>query len=303
MNAIKLTILFILFLTGCQELAGGQKERAIIEREEVHTGTEGLAIKFSDNMLTSIRENGIFNILFELENRGAWDIKDGTYTIAVEEQHIELKESQVQKFYLKGRSLISPKGDATLINLKAKTRKITEEKQPASMAITACYTYRTEATADACVDTDLEKRKAQKACEPASQTLGGGQGGPVAVASIEPKMVPSEKEGIIIPYYEIQIQNTGEGFVVEQTKAQDLCTRGRLEQEEFDKIKIQAQLADQTLACEQKKIKEEEKGIYKITCSLPEGISTVRGTYTTFLKIIIDYGYVQIIEKEIEVTK
>lgn len=298
-------IILILFLMGCEGIIGSPKERKIIEREEILTGTEGIAMEFSPNMLDSIRENSIYNIMFELENRGASDIKDGLITVDVEEKHLELKEEPLQRIYLKGRSFVSSIGDRSIIVLKAKTRQIFEEQETSTIALNACYTYKTEASINTCIDTDLENIKKEKACTVGGESTSGGQGGPVAVTGITPKMLPTEREDLIIPHYEIEIQNVGDGIVMDTGDAKDLCLGRIIRSEEPEKINVQAWLADQALACEKKRVREEEKqqGTMTMICTLPEGIQKIRGTYTTFMKITLDYGYVQSIEKEIEITK
>ena len=84
------------------------------------------------------------------------------------------------------------------------------DKYSPEILVTACYRYKTIADPKVCIDPNpFRAVQERKVCEVRDQSLGGGQGAPVAVTKIE-EQVGSDKI-----HFRIFIQNVGDGEVIE----------------------------------------------------------------------------------------
>ena len=227
------------------------------------------------------------------------------------------------RFDIKGKSIFNPAGDEDFITLNAKTKKIgsQSETQPSTILATACYPYKTILGTSICIDTDIYgNRRGQKPCTVEDLKF-DGQGAPVAITKIEIRMLPQDGN-LLKPHFLIQIENKGNGEVVNINNVEQACTSESLDYTAFNTIRINATLSGILLDC---RINKEDPNSAPppapatirlrdkediIRCTLEpskskgvELIDISRDAYTTPLKIELEYGYTFTISKDIIIEK
>jgi len=89
---------------------------------------------------------------------------------------------------LKGRNPNNPSGDLSVVEFPATifTLPPSLEQFQQRIMVTACYSYATHASSMVCIDPEPYSN-VQKVCNPTIVSLGGGQGAPVSITSIDQK--------------------------------------------------------------------------------------------------------------------
>lgn len=311
-------ILAIFLIMGCE---GGPSGSDIIL--DVHKGLDALIMGFLENAPPDeVYENGLIPVYVKLENKGAFDISDGYLALGYEKDYMSMYSWQIEgpvintisddlvQFSLKGKSYINIDGDSGIVSLKLKAKRIEEqsERHRSTILITGCYRYETEVEDTVCIDTDIyDLRKRDKACMVRDLSL-KSQGAPVAVDEIEVKMLPHMDENKIKPQFIIHAENKGGGEVIRKESIKDACSAAPLSFEDYNRIAVRAFLSDKELDCDlisdsnigYMRLKEKED---YIRCVLEEGISEEKGTYSTTLKVVLDYGYTHSISKDMTIKK
>jgi hypothetical protein len=303
MKQIILCLILFMILIGCTGIIPGQNKDTI-QIPDIHKGTQGLEINYLNGMPpVEIFENQLFEIGLEITNKGATDIQNGIYNIAINEQFLDLIDEKMNRINIKGKSIYQPLGGKEQIRLKVRSNQLGGQitKQSTTIIANACYEYSTKATVITCIDTQ-ELKQETKACKIQSHRVGGGQGGPVGVISVEPKMLPHENPDRIKPVYIIEIQNLGTGQIIDSNLVYDACTGRSLDKKEYDVVFVNAMLSNDVLNCEPSPIKLRAKE-NKILCELNQGLDKNRGNYQSPLSIELDYGYMQTLPKTITINK
>lgn len=255
------------------------------------TGTEAIQITFlKDNPPTIVIEENKFNIVADIENVGFGDIQQGIITFSATSPAVEILGKKEESLSLKGKEIYTPKGEKTLLQRTALARELPQKSQTTtSILINACFNYKTQASANICIDTQQGK-SIRKPCQMSAASLSGGQGGPVAVTRIEYNMMPHDFEDYVTPEFKIYLSKVGSGNmeIMREDKTAQACHLD-VELEYKDVVKVKAKLGDQDLKCNTKEINFNEESY--VVCELEEGISKTRGTYTTVLTTEISYGY------------
>lgn len=298
-------ILLLIFLTSCNIIQTKKEQIAV---PDIHKGTQGIALEFLPNLPPSeLYEENYFEVLLKISNKGATDAQRGMLVIGTEEQQIDLDADPDYRFDLKGKSIFNPEGTHILKQFKAKVRPLIPQisQYTTSITATACYPYKTEATANICIDTDIANIVRSKPCKPSKRTFAGGQGAPVAVTSVEPKMLTHEDDTKIRPEFEIKIQNLGPGKAIKEEYVYDACMGkpvGQRNQKIWDVVEVKATLSDMELTC-----KPETTILTKdsttLICTLKEGIDKSAGTYLAPVSIEINYAYLNKEVKKINIKR
>jgi len=324
---IKLKTLFLisvmLFIIGCQT-----QQQTMPTYVDVHKGTDGLKMDFLETAPPEeVYSKETFHAGIEVENRGAFDISKGYLALAIEDDYMDVPEDawegssltgkkgkEIRTFDLEGKSRFNPKGRGDTITVKLESKEIDpqSETHTSIVMITACYKYKTELSTEVCVDTDPYSLKQKvKACEIQEKSF-SGQGAPVAVTKVEPKMLPHDSPNFVKPSFMIYIKNKGNGEVVNKNNVMDACSSINLSHEAFNTIFIKAKLSDEPLDCSPKEIQgsETKEGYIRlkekedfVRCTLTAGVSKSVGTYSTPLTVELDYGYTLSVSRDVEILK
>jgi len=203
-------IIGILLLAACRPATKD------IRAQDFRYGTEGLAIRFVPNLPPfRLFDNEDFNAVIEVENRGTFTIGQGgdkIYISGFDPSIITgISTYGEQLSLLEGRDVYKPQGDVDTVAFKGRVQYLKQKKidrYPTTILATACYTYETVATANMCLDPNpYSATIKQRVCTPGAVSLGGGQGAPIAVTTVEEDASPGRAR------FKIHIQNAGKGEV------------------------------------------------------------------------------------------
>lgn len=291
MKQIITIILFSLLITSCQ-FNPLKKEQ--IEAVDIHTGRSGVTLEFMENAPPNeVYEEKPFDIIVKVHNKGANAVVGGMLIMGVEDQNVDLRTEKDARFDLIGKSEFNPEGVFELKTFRAYAKNLgpsIAKQYTTTITATACYQYKTSATALVCIDTDLLNAVKDKPCTTRTESYASGQGAPLSVVSVTPKMMPHEDDEYITPEFTIILSNPGGGDVVDSDKVYEACTGKKVGREDWNKVTLQASISEQPLECLPETIIL-RAGENKVVCTLASGIEKIKGTYTAPLSIDLEYGY------------
>jgi hypothetical protein len=271
---------------------------------DVHKGTQGLVLEF-DKTKNAVPASQPFVISGTVTNEGAshvgyGNIGSGIMSIGIEKQYLLAtgeRRDMTKDIALSGRNPDQLMGERKpfSVNLESLPLPGLTETVTTNVMFTLCYPYKTEASATICIDT-AEQREERKPCTMRSIGMSGGQGAPVAVTLIEPSILPAGNQKKAA--FDITVNNVGNGNVIGKDNIYDAC-RGN--PQNIDEVVLRAYLADQLLQCGKNSAEttvQLKPGKNKAHCTL----SSVSGTYTTVIRVELDYGYMTSNNQQVEIT-
>jgi hypothetical protein len=284
--------MIMLLLAGCQY--GLFQSKSTMSLPEVKVGNQGVEIYFTPySPPPEVYENSKFTMLTTLSNLGATDVDEGVFSISYEPQYLYTPKQQ-GRFIVRGKSEFIPQGMETQVNLPFTTKALGPQLQGYTTTITfnACYPYVTNAAIIVCIDTDLTGKKTDKVCTAKAQSFPQGQGAPVAVATVDQRMMPHEMPGRVIPEFTLTLKNQGSGQIVSSPLYRDACSGRSLGEGGWNVVSVGAVLSDSPMTCAPQTVKIKPQGETKVICRVEEGIDSRLGTYTAPLSVALDYGYI-----------
>jgi len=214
---IGLTLLLVLFLASCNipgRPSVDEQGRPI--SGAIHVGTQGVDIKFFAGLPRVIYEDTTVDLLLEVRNRGTYPLQGMKMFLTGHDPNlIQFRETQKLINLLEPKAISNPDGGFTTTSFASSRIALppgVDFYRP-TFVISACYKYQTDATPIVCVDPDPLSPIQDKACTPGVVSgLGGGQGAPVAVSSIQQDSLPGKVR------FKINIANVGNGKVANLQK-------------------------------------------------------------------------------------
>ncbi|MGV8172311.1 MAG: hypothetical protein ACP5OA_06490 [Candidatus Woesearchaeota archaeon] len=209
----------------------------------------------------------------------------------------------LKKFELEGRNSYNPAGGMEVIEFPATilTLPPSLEQFRQRIMITSCFDYATHASDVVCIDPEPYSN-VKKACRPTTVSLGGGQGAPVAVTTIEQKPGRGKTTFIInihhnsraaydelYDYFSLYKCDPASGEIVKATD-KNVVYVGYVYLSDIDI----------TMSCiPQYAVRLDEGGNGQITCSIdyPPGMAT--SAYMAPMEIELWYGYSKTIFRDI----
>ncbi len=293
----------LVVLSSCQMIPFQRKDT--LQVPNVNIGTQGVEVSLAPNNPPSeIYEESAFTMLVTLSNLGTNDVEQGVFTVGYEPQYVYLPRQQAQgRYRLRGEAAFSPIGEERQFPFVFNTKPLGAqlERYATTLTFNNCYPYQTRAPLNVCIDTDLTGKKG-KVCTPTVQSSPQGQGAPVIISSIEPRMLPHEDPLRIRPEFVLTINNAGSGEVTASSVYQRACSGQPLGDDGWNILEVNALLSDTVLACTPNPVKLKQTGT-RVVCTLPEGIDTRLGTYTAPLTITVDYGYLTSVTTQVAIVK
>jgi len=219
MKRIILLLLIVLIIIGCNP-DGGE-----IEVVRYREGKQALVMEFyKDAPPKEVYEKNPFPVFLSILNKGS-STTDYYLTLAVERDYICISDSEgncvdgdfnpTGTFTIQ-KNAIDPFVEESREEFYLASKEIPEliSNIPTTVAATLCYPYTTLFSQDICVDPDpfSLKEGVMKVCDIGDISLSRGQGAPVAVTKIEPRMLPSE-QGMSMQLI-LTIENVGNGVVI-----------------------------------------------------------------------------------------
>jgi hypothetical protein len=320
-----LMIAVLMLSSSCALLGGGSDDR-VSEQLLIHKGTQGLVMAFSQSAppdkLYAAEEgmNVSFPVVISMANQGAYDIKGGYIAMSLESNYLKLNRWKLEDsafqlgargeriiFNLEGRKATQSLGSsavATAFINSLPLDRLTEQHTTTIIA-TACYEYRTQASAEVCIDTDPYNLKAtEKPCTPQTLNLAGGQGAPIEVTKVEQTSLMAD-DGSIRPQFLIHVKNSGRGVPVIHGKADEACSSEALGKDDINVLDIteisfsQYSLKKGQILCNPDKLKlKNNEGYFKCTLE-PKIMTNDLPAFSTALYVQLDYAYSETISKNV----
>lgn len=301
MNKAIFLVFAFLFLTGCAGYYANQGTNPVNYKK----GYSGLDLSIRDK-IGEMYEQDISNLNIEIENKGAYDIKEGVLRLGVEKDYLEVKSTAKKDFELSGRKPESPRGEKSVFPFTIKALDLEGQSivHDSNIYLEACYAYQTDFSKDICIDTDVYSTNENKVCEIEDISTGGGQGSPVTVRKIEPRMAYDDEEEKVRPSFNIQIENKGDGTVIGDSKVDEMCSSEGVDPDELNVVEIKAEMLHGgqliQLDCSEREVKLRD-GKGEVICTQNQGLELSAGNYLTPLHIVLEYGYMDVLSDEIRI--
>ena len=299
--------LFVVLLILSVVLIGCGRE-GYIPRYDPYRGTQGLEMNFLDNAPPDVvHELNTFPVGIRLKNRGAYPITRGIININVERDYVSDYILGDTSIMLNGRTIYDQQGEEQIKLFEYRTLNMDAMSQirDSVISITACYEYQTQLKTEACIDPDVFNllQERNKPCTVRPQSF-SGQGAPVGIVNIEPSISrSSQNQDLIIPHFEITVQNLNRGHVINRGTVMQYCTNQQMQREDFGIVHLHAELASRNLKCNPEIIRLDERGSGKTRCVLEEGILGTTTAYASLLDINLFYGYTEAISKKFKIQR
>lgn len=276
-----------LFLSSCGTSYSSQ------EADPYRSGTEGVTLTFYGDSFI-FYNNQYMNLELLLQNKGAYDEPQGKLVLSgydptilkISSEPLDLPED------LSGKNRFTPEGSLSFVSVPedAPVSLSLSESYETTLQASVCYSYQTIATPTACL---LYKPEDNYICEQETISL-SSQGGPVAVLELDQAFV---QDGV---RFTTIIQHVGDGTVVNayDVDAYDACPYA-LKKEDTNHIGVKMEisgLGEPDCIPSNSYIALNDDGIGVIICTF-----TLREehSYTTPLKITLDYMYLSTVQQEV----
>lgn len=303
-----ISLFFIILLLGIVLLAGCSGTRQPREPIESHHGTEGLVMEF----MRGQPPNRVYNrdqmdVTVELRNRGAWPTQEsgeafaGTIFIGgYDPAYIPLSPTYYildgHEFY--GKDQYSIEGSYGTRTFSASSVNIPPDVDRYNpwIQITACYDYKTVASANICIDPDPWKAGLEdEVCDVQDVSL-GSQGAPISVNSVDVDVTSHDIK------FRIEFSNAATGYPYDWTQRND-CPD--IEYVNLDKVDVEQVIlsgAHIEATCTPPNPIKMYNNRGFVVCSVPKPHDDTPA-YMTPLQIVLKYGYTDSIRMPIEVMQ
>ncbi len=286
---MKRAFFVLLFLASCQlvQVAPQQPRLPVI-----YTGTSALELSFAPTSTRNIFMCQQADLFVNFRNTGAFEIRNGVYSFILEDQVLRPVGEKQRKFSLEGKSEFNPPGGFDQIGFKVQSVGLPEQLEVYSspVLLQACYAYKTFASLPVCVDPDVQNINPRKACRAEVATTAGGQGAPVAVARVEPLMVPAGDQ--VRPVFVVYLQHVGSGLVVMEENVEAVCKAEAKADVLLSYVNINAELQGVPLNCRPVPVRLEANKESRVVCESDLLFGPAAGTFSTVLSVELSYGYV-----------
>ena len=329
-NLLALFFVLLILVSGCSGKKDVKKSL-----EEIRTGTEGISVSFlPNNPPSTIHVAGtdtetVFDVVLELRNRGAYPQPDEDRKQQVKIyisgydnnlMKIDVIPDDVTRLItsLEGKSNVNVIGGTDIVTFKGKVTaaNLKVEKYEPTLLATVCYRYFTTAGPSVCIDPDPYSTLSQKkVCEVNDISL-SDQGAPIAVTRIDEEAFQDKTQ------FKISIKNVGNGDVIKKESITDKCdplatAANKIGRDDVDKVSLEGvTIGDIELDCSpfaDGSVKSKKgtmriiNGEAYIVCELNkadyEAYRSSRTSFTTPLKIRLEYGYRTTAQRSLQIKK
>ncbi len=280
---------FTLLLSSCGTSYGSQ------EADPYRTGTEGVVVSFLDDDYV-FYDQQYLNLQLVLENKGAYDEPQGKVVLSgYDPTIVKLDTEPIElpaEFY--GKNIYAPEGYQYFVSVAEESlvSLTLGESYETTLQASLCYSYQSIATPTVCL---LYNPEDIYICD--QDTIGlSSQGGPVAVTEVRQDYEQDKVR------FTVFVQHVGVGTVVNayDVDAFDACPFG-LTNEDLDHVGVTLEINGLDVpSCIPSNgyiaLNDAGQGVIICTFTLRE-----QRTYTTPLKITLDYSYLSIIDQDIAI--
>ena len=301
--------MMMLIVSGCDSFGGSGDRGANVN---YRTGSQGLTMSFMTNMPPSnIYDDEPFNVLMKVQNSGAEDIRTGSnsrlFLSGFDPNLITgISTSGEDIGDLDGKSMYIPQGEYTLIEFSGTVADLDSrniDRYPFNLMATLCYNYKTIAEPNVCLDSDpFSTTIRTKACNANLNPSVSTQGAPIAVTSINVEPMRGRVK------FDIHISNVGGGTVFRQGYSYlDRCNPYNIDRLEYNDVDVvtvtRVNIANTDIRGTCKPLRNGELRLINGKGFMSCELTGITGpAYTTPLLIELEYGYRQVISRNIAVV-
>ena len=270
-----------------------------------YVGYEGLRVSFLDNAPPyEIMEEESIPIGLLVENKGAYDVRDGVITFSYEKDYMTEPQGESNVIELRGKSAAIQTGEFEnkLFYSKSKPLDRLSRVHDVQLMATACYEYQTLYTDNICIDTDyFNVMDQKKACE-REDLYPGSQGAPVAVTEVS-QILTDNSNNVT---FDIKVENVGGGELFDYFSVSDICGSGSYLKDKYNQVRIEGSVSTSKLTCDKYITKLNEDGEGKFICWFMKVPGTESGSigdyaFNSVINLKLYYGYISTISTEIHI--
>jgi len=306
-NMKRVVILFalLLFVISCTPKTPENAQELSAVTKYVRSGTRGVEMSFVQNVPPrQIYDTSDLVVLLELRNLGNYDLGREQFQQCIvqlggfDKSIVRGVNERQTCGDLPGKSEFAIDGGFNTVEFESSSILLppdVDTYEPPIVA-TACYEYRTVAAPQVCIDPDFfEITGTQRACAVRDFAVGGGQGGPVGVTSVNVDMVGSKA------IFQIEVANLGSGRVVSPRASITQCPGG-LRYKDFDEVQFHAELSGGGAAkcVPQEGFVRLGNGKGRFVCTFQVGNVPA---YETPLRVELNYNYMQSIRAPLQIIR
>ncbi len=311
-------IISLLILSSCQKkdtiLSPTEIDRMI---KQLYSGKGGLELNFMPNAPPEeVMEQQEIQLIFDLENIGAFNITNGYFGIGTEKDYVifnngtyaktPITKDKLVPFSLAGKTLYEKKGQEETAILRFQTKKLENLSfyHDVKFRVTACYDYSTYLVADICVNLDsADSTKVTKGVCEFQPLKFSGQGAPIGVSLIDVRILPWDTT--YRPEFYIELTNYAEGTVLNIYDIQKACSNQPINRSTINIVHFNGTFMGKPLICSPQDILIKDN-IGKTRCwteRFQENELASRRSFLSPLIVKFDYGYTQTWTTGTRITK
>jgi hypothetical protein len=310
-------------LAGCPVIDPGDGPDYPDSDREYHTGKEGVEFSFQKgNPPRESYENEKFNIVVELQNKGAFRINDGILLLGYPDDYMELQygAENSMKYSLEGKSMSFPEGESRTVTFPAMAKELDPQSayHDLALTVTSCYNYRTDLIETVCINMDRNRQNPkEQVCEDEIKTYKNGQGAPVAITRLESETLTGNMDEVR-PQFKIYVDNQGNGKPINRYKIENVCGQAGVYGRDFNMVFLtEFRLSGESMKYDfngfdlstYKELDQELGGADNIRCRpnpliidqdnpennhftcIVDSMPLEESSYTTQMYVKLDYGY------------
>lgn len=295
-----LLFIVLILLAGCN---GNKNSSQSVDVENVYKGTDGMITQIeTDTIPDKVYEGESFDMVVKVTNKGPIGVSDAQMLIVPERGYVTFdggSNTKTQSISLEGKEQFQTIDDFKVFSFRMHAGQLEpmSESHSAIVSVNTCYDYVSKVYADICIDTDPHNiRPGEKPCSTSTISTSSGQGGPVKISRIEPRMVVDGDN--IKPQLKIYIENAKSGSVTRYGQVGKYCSNQALSTDDFNKISasnVEIGLSGANkndFNCIPGEIWLKGESDY-ITCTMQSGVSNNIDPYLTPIYVELKYGYME----------
>ena len=302
---ILVACILLISISGCSSSIF-KKGATEIKTIDYQKGKEGISIAFVPNSPPDqVYVGSKFNLGLQIENKGAYSIK-GLSSIKIEgyeeEAYVFKDKKTSQSFSAEGKGPYRAAGETTFVTFPIEAKCFpwfsdTGTSRSANFSSVfvalACYYYETKADTTVCLDTMINRPKHTKAeCSMGEVKLSGGQGGPVGVVSVAPRVIPYASELNVDVVVKIKKLSDIDIHAPDSTA----CGAGGKPNE----VAVEVSMGGLPLTCRQNRVKVSKKEETSVFCY--RTVQAGQGAFSTPVSVKLKYYVSQQKTKKISLT-
>lgn len=294
MRYIIIVAIFALILAGCSSGSSGSGYNV-----DYRYGSQALELRWMNPGVEEVYEGDQMVLLVEYFNRGVADIVAGQFYLSGYDEKYLTLAADPPFVSIPGKSEYDPNGDISqILTIRSTNVRLpyNSEEFLQTVKLTACYDYKSEASAEICVDPDPNSRTVTtKVCNmgPVSP---GPQGGPVVVTRVEPIVSRDDFR------LNIEFRNQGSGNVFDYRVSNDQCAYGLDKYQDLDKVYLtRIDFSGRGMTCQPSNPLRIVNGVGKVTCTCENCLNSYADAFKTQIAIEFQYGYRNELTKQVRV--